>query len=617
MSSLAPLSPWRTVVPAAVGCLLLSQAAFAQTPSRQNSVPRLEVQGVQASARILFDDFRYRAPVDYDIAAKSGPDGTLFGHNSWLVGPTLDRLRVSAESTRAWYGFGWQDEFVAYPQIPCTVAPCDQSAFDGHGVEIYTEGIVEAPGHAVLQFRRGVYARDGVISPLLTSGFAARTGTWVVRVRLPTFEGLREESGLGVVLAPLWLKNATEAWETRQTWAGNVSGLNWWEANVEFWREPNVWKPYADINHLDHPGCATPPETQRYLSAGTSWYRYSSASCADETGVRRIPKDATFGACTVEHRSNVYPYTLQADSLPDQRDCLDALIGAAPEHGAFAGVGHPYLYVMMQHTGQQTRRYLYARNESDDGRPESSAGFESLLLDQTQSNEVDPGFFSAQVQMILYPTGASAGPRTLGPETIDLLVDWFLYTPDTTLSIRQAPDLARAVQQRLSTFNRRLPAEEQVWRVNTTGLALQAPVTPISPWATCNPWRIEPIRDWDFEVEHAERGGAVSFTVQLLRNDRYDLRRMFQSIQWRVVETETGRLVETLRDQGYTLQRGAHWGDGSTFTITAAVTQTSPVTHPPWRWNHGSDTECPDRSPATRTHTYRYDSGQGVLIETG
>lgn len=565
---------------------------------------------------VLFDDFRYRAPVGFDGAAKSGADGTLFGRNPWLEGPDLSRLRVGAVPSRAWYAFGWQDEYAAYPQIPCATTPCDQSLFDGRGTEVATEPVRDAPGHVRMQFRGGAYPADRLISPLLTSGFAARTGTWVARVKLPTFAGLRSGNGLGVVLAPLWLKDATEAWETRAMWVGNTSGLNWWEANIEIWREPDGWKPYADVNARDQPGCVTSPVARRYLSAGNSWYRHSDASCADADGERRFSRDATFGACLVQHRPGARSAVLQSVVLPDQSDCLDALIGAAPASSAFAGVGHPYVYLVMQHTGARTRRALYARRERADGRPVSSAGFASLLLEQEQSNSVDAGFFSAQLQMILFPAGASASPRTVGPEGVEMRMDWFLYTPDTTLGVREAPDLARTVQQRLAVYNRRRPAGEQVWRVNTTGLALQAPVAPIDPWATCNPWRIEPVADWDFEVEHAERRGETTFTVQLLRDRRHDLRRMFQSVRWRVEDAETGRVADTVRDQGYTLRRGPHWGDGAAFTVTATVVQTSPVSYPPWQWNHGRDTECPDRSPAARTHAYRYDARRGRFEPT-
>jgi hypothetical protein len=279
----------------------------------------------------------------------------------------------------------------------------------------------------------------------------------------------------------------------------------------------------------------------------------------------------------------------------------------------FAGLGHPYVYFMVQHTGEQTRRYIYVRSEDDYGRPTSSSGFESLILDQEQSNYVDPGFFSAQLQMILFPTDTVRTTGTVGDKSIDMLFDWFLYTPDTDLTVQEAPDYARAVQQRLNTYNGGRPASEQVWRVNTTDLALEAPRQEVSlwAWATCNPWRIEPTKDWDFEVRKTDRNGRTYFTVQPLRDDRHDLRRMFQSIEWSVV----GRgFTHTVRDEGYTLERG-DWGPGAQFDITATVTQTSPVVGDSV-WVHNRSTECPDRfGPATRRHTYRYNPAQGRFYE--
>lgn len=563
-------------------------------------------------AAVIFDDFRYVAPVDYNSANKSGPTNSVFGPNRWLVGPDVDHLGLG-DATRAWYGFEWQDEYVDYTSLPCPATrpavscPPDHTLYDEEGTEIDTEPVYEAPGHAVMRFHPGDYNTGRLVSPLLTSGFAARTGTWVVRVRLPAFDRLDDGNGkLGVLLAPLWLKSADETWDARGGLAMNGSERNWWEANIEIWRAPRAWGNYAGGAYYEGV-----PEADLYLSAGNSWWKYSSAQYeVDRDSIAYA--NATFGPCTVVHRSVASPSGRESSSV-DQTACLDAMIGT-PTPGyesLFAGLGHPYVYFMMQHTGEQTRRYVYVRREDDRGRPTSSSGFESLLLDQVQSNYVDPGFFSAQLQMILFPTDPVRTTGTVGDQSIDMLFDWFLYTPDTNLTVREAPDFARAVQRRLSAYNRGRPAREQVWRVNTTDLALGAPRREVSPWATCNPWRTEPTKNWDFEVEKTDRNGTTYFTVQSVRDSSYDLRRMFHSVEWNVAG---GRFAHTVSDEGYTLERG-DWGSSAQFDITATVTQTSPVVGDSV-WVSGRSTECPDRfGPATRRHVYRYNPVQGLFYE--
>jgi hypothetical protein len=295
----------------------------------------------------------------------------------------------------------------------------------------------------------------------------------------------------------------------------------------------------------------------------------------------------------------------------DQTDCLDAMIGRSSRQ-EFQGVGHPYVYVVIQHTGRETRRYLYVRSEDEHGRPVASTRFKSLLLDQRQINYVDAGFFSAQLEILLYPH-PSVTHSTIGPGPIELPIDWFLFTPDTTIAVRAIPDEAREIQRRLQAYNASRTSSDQIWRVNTTGLPIEAPRRAIDPWATCNPWRIEPTRNWDVAVEKTNRGGRTFFTVHLVRDAGHDLRRMFQSIEWTVARN--GRVVDRVANLGYTLERATRWGDGPV-DITVRVTQTSPVTYPPFAWRHNSSTECPDAfGPAVRTHTYRFDPARGLFAE--
>jgi hypothetical protein len=446
----------------------------------------------------------------------------------------------------------------------------------------------------------------------------------VARVRLPDFYGLDAgDKGVGALLAPLWLKSSDEAWDTRQawTWPENQTGLNWWETNIEFWRERGAWQAYADAN-LNPAPPELPATGGRFVSAGNSWWRYSSAfypALITEPPSEPRPANAAFGPCIVTTEGNEI-------ELADQSACLDAMIGRST-HAAFDGLGHPYVYVIFRHTGEATDRYLYVRLEDEHGQPVAGSGFQSLLLDQIgQSNFIDPGFFSAQLEMLLYRVNdAEAG--TIEDPAMEMFVDWFLYIRDTDIGVEAAADLARSVKRRLSEYNESLPERDQVWRVNTTDLLLSAPRRsatdppdhPPLGWATCNPWAVEPTNNWDFHVEKTDRNnGQTYFTVHLDRGGHQDppldLRSIFQSVRWDVVRN--GSEVAGVTNEGYALRWGA-WGTAPV-EIKATITQTSPIvctaTDPPvCSWAHSNSTACPEYEfgPATRTHTYLYNPVTG------
>src|SRR5690606_5721820 len=155
---------------------------------------------------------------------------------------------------------------------------CDASWFDACGHVIVTDpeairagvdGLARldrgtkpyAPNFVLLRANPGRYSDAGSIR--LSSGFAARSGTWVARVMLPDFDGLRFHEPVGgavderfTFFPAFWLQGSESAIDVRDD-VYKIADLDlvWSEASIEInnWFDPDA------------------PDGHEAIMAGTTW----------------------------------------------------------------------------------------------------------------------------------------------------------------------------------------------------------------------------------------------------------------------------------------------------------------------------------------------------------
>jgi hypothetical protein len=261
-------------------CAVALMIPSAGTALAQDSIP--PVPGIEFP--FFFDDFDYPADAvtpspPSDPFVFRHPDRSLFGDNLWLTagGPNHD---LTIERTRAWYEHDWL-EYPGDGHIWGYVnPPGDRSWFDPAGVhlsgdletimngtgklrELSTGARAFDPNFVLFRAEKGDFS-DRIASLRISSGFVAQTGTWVARILLPDFDGLRHHdqvdgSAADISFVPaFWLQSSEYFLEEREPMFPRPEDLpdpsqahdSWSEANFEFnnWYNPDGSEGHKSIS---------------------------------------------------------------------------------------------------------------------------------------------------------------------------------------------------------------------------------------------------------------------------------------------------------------------------------------------------------------------------------
>ncbi|NNE46285.1 MAG: hypothetical protein HKN37_06460 [Rhodothermales bacterium] len=535
----------------------------ARTALAQESIP--PVPGIDFP--FFFDDFDYPAdgvtpspPSDPFVFRH--PDGSLFGDNLWLtaVGPDID---LTVERTRAWYEHDWLE----YPGDGHIWGydnpPSDRSWFDPDGV--YVSGDLETimngmgklrelstgarafdPNFVLFRAEEGDYS-DRIASLRISSGFVAQTGSWVARILLPDFDGLRHHdqvdgSAADISFVPaFWLQSSEYFLEEREPMFPRPEDLSdpsqahdsWSEANFEF---NNWYDPDGSEGH-------------KSISTGITWANtfWSNNSQNPRTGASERE-----GACYVRNDAGEAGGRLETST----RECFEILSGKT--HGPL------FITVYIVVTAGDVKYYILARDEDVyHGRPAADSAGLYAGFDYFQMTTIDEvrQFAPPRLMRVLFDLNVMAnGVQTL-PERKDMLIDWVFYTPqilstESAPSIWNIPDVVSSIRDHLWTrYNRDNPP---IWRINTTGVPTARPTVRRIPqqYNPCQGSDRWPGYGLEVEVAQFTLGNRIFLSPETKNHPDQDTftRHGTFRVTWTAYRwvTGVGRVfAETVTDQGY------------------------------------------------------------------
>lgn len=502
----------------------------------------------------FFDDFHYpvQVPEDFDPPNEPYPQGYVFGPNGWFVaGGPAQPWRL--EHTRGWYVQNWF-EYGGWAWNYEGGQACDASWFDACGHVIVTDpeairagvdGLARldrgtkpyAPNFVLLRANPGRYSDAGSIR--LSSGFAARSGTWVARVMLPDFDGLRFHEPVGgavderfTFFPAFWLQGSESAIDVRDD-VYKIADLDlvWSEASIEInnWFDPDA------------------PDGHEAIMAGTTW---SNRYLSNRTIKPRTGTAGAAGKCRLVDDAG-----RERTDDTDPRTCFNLLTGKA------AGPVFVTLYIVVSET--ETKFYFTLRDEDLHlTRGDFYEGVDVLSMESidTLRHFVPPRFMRTLFDLNLRRQSGGTG---ILHERKDMVLDWVFYTPriltpSSSPALDDVPELVVRTRDHLwQRYNRTRASREQVWRVNTTGYPTGRPVdeTRDNPCLLWNDRRA-PLYGYRPVVKSYTFGDRLFFTPEAtidLDANLYVRQTVF-SVEWNVFERlETGRRVlrDHVRDHGY------------------------------------------------------------------
>ncbi|MBE2185959.1 MAG: hypothetical protein IAE99_04210 [Rhodothermales bacterium] len=496
---------------------------------------------------VFFDDFDYAVQ---PTAERVDTPGSLFGANPWLEGQPGGELHLS-EPTRAWYAYLWSENRGWYDYRH---NGADRSWFDPAGAYLST---VEQPGFAVFRLATGTYTEQdrhgGGGGPWITSGLTTRTGTWAARVRLPSFQGLRNIRGgseaLTVVPAPIWAQASHNFVDTVRAHNWNTSNRVWSEVNFEIanWTDP-----------------ARPNPPHRSIAVGVSWAPYFS----------NLNRSPVLGNADANGRVIHDGCRIGTASRRTQA-CFDALT----ESNEFYTFVHTVDSLTVRSTIVDDAGRVFMQSET----------LRSAVPSQPMRAVLDLAYF--------------IGTDTSRVETVTMRIartmtaDWVLVLPGQTPDPRGVPALvadARATLRRSGTGATRL---------NTTGRLLAAPIR--AGFSSCvgTDW-VVPTLPFDVRVRRYETLGATHLALHLTdravdRASGTALRQQDLNISWQAEHLDaSGHVTDrvAVAEQGPTLRvplrRGGRW------RVRVAASTISQ------NWQTGRVAKCSDTGPDTVVRTF-------------
>lgn len=151
----------RSLLPA---CALLTLGLAGAAPgctAPQTTADLATAPAAPAGSGFVFDDFAYATAEWTSVEGAPPAAHALFGRNPWC----LDRACAETVVTRAWYRYLWPEPYFTPPDPASSLA-------------------VMPGGRLRFRLDAGAHRGDHERFPRqIASGFAARTGTWVARVR--------------------------------------------------------------------------------------------------------------------------------------------------------------------------------------------------------------------------------------------------------------------------------------------------------------------------------------------------------------------------------------------------------------------------------------------------
>lgn len=364
---------------------------------------------------VLFDDFAYspatlEAPVPWATRLGAPPPAQCSGE---------------APCERLWWRSNWYDE-----------GPRGERVIARNG----TVRLQNLPGDTL------DYGPRDARPPLLTSGFVASRGTWVARVRLAEIRHPGARAGApgraSFVTQAFWVASPHYASHT-----GRFDRAHWSEFNIE-WnnyfyppRAPGVGPPTGlVIDQFAALGATFDGETQGTEALGTAtgglFPRDPSAARARPLTCQRVDAQG------------------RARSLSDERACQDALASRP---------GQPRDVVLLFRYDGATLTWELAS-------PAADGSYAAMAHTERFGRRAQP-MLTHFSQMIPSPsfcrrTGNPVSRCTAPRDTLGFDVDWFLYSPDPTITLREAVAYADWLRQ------------AGYARVNTTGRTLRPPAVP-------------------------------------------------------------------------------------------------------------------------------------------
>ena len=362
---------------------------------------------------VIFDDFDY-VNIDWCNEAEGGcgafggqpPAGSLFGANVWRTSDP--GAATTTEVARAWYRFSWQELFEN--QFPTG------TYFD----------VTSTPGYLAIGADAGNYTTAdlaGRSARTVASGFHAFRGTWAASVNFSDLE----PAAAADLFQAFWL------WSP--IFGRNASGTN---VNVELDFEWNnrflgTGQQYPFLRTGHTVGNASTANDNHTPLEAPAWPDGSTNPVTQQLGL-----DWT---CKYYWGNQLN----QADAL-DGDECSDVINQVFVDQNGNVPLSDPEIRLFLQITDTDI---FYAV---------SSFGWGGVLIANSEHDNLVPN-----LPVISKFSQYMPNPSFLGADQ-EIQVDWFYYTPNTTVSIND-------VGQHVSTI-RGLSTP----RFNNTGIDLERPV---------------------------------------------------------------------------------------------------------------------------------------------
>lgn len=446
-------------------------------------------------ADVLFDDFEYastewRATLTGDPDAPDlGPEGSVFGPNEWVTSTSGE-----TEMRRLWYRNGWQG--AGYTPEARTLTPTP----DGLRFAV-------APGvHQGDGCRDENGSRYSVSAREIASGFTARRGTWISRLRLGSLPDPDDAS----MIHAFWL-------------LGHAHG----------WVENDEGEPMRLTNEIDH-------EWNNRFLGGSQPFFFSSTGAATGTraGWKKAPMSSPLLPAVTPGRSfrlstpNAWTcrYTRGETDLSLTPEACAALLEGRTVDTLPRPTGEVWTTLLL-HVGDEGIRYRLV-SDGWGARVE----MRSALLEPTTQLPL-----YALISQHLYPggDGFTCDDRARLSRERVLEADWFLYHPDPSLSRTDALALVDTIRAsgipRLATI---------------PGARLERPARPVVGYAGA--WGQE---EWTTQLSirlEAPRRLAAGETATLLAlpPERYGAYRYTWTLSTRYVD---GRYITETADDAFAL----------------------------------------------------------------
>lgn len=398
---------------------------------------------------IIFDDMdyvdHYSVPRTADIGFR---DREIFGVNNWVI---LQGGATTVKSGVAWYPHEWIDPDWMY-----------NSWFenDNNGYNILgsmdSRAIINGPVFddiipgTVRMSTVGSFVK-GSTGPSMRSGFMARTGTWIVRARLPQFSGLRyHQPGLhgaadglntSMTAAPLWGQSFW-AIENNILLASFTEYNRWYEFNFEIWNTPFHADPanYNYANPGDNPIFF--PETDvpvnlPPMATGLYWAKnFDLAEPAN--GIFSPYAQSNDWSPFMSEQGNTQKCyvrtTPSSASYVNQSRCFDILTNG-PLAANYTAGDPVFAYFVVRVTPVESQFSIVAYDETDSGHRENiRSNFDMLYMDtDVYDNHVVPPGMASYMSLFMYCHNVGndgAASCDAGDLNRTMEIDWFMYTPE-------------------------------------------------------------------------------------------------------------------------------------------------------------------------------------------